>query len=191
MRRLVFALFVFSMMTLVTSCGSKKEDSKETAEEQNEQKFEDTNKEKDTDFAVDAADAGMLEVQLGQLAVSNASSPQVKQFGQMMVDDHTKANDELKALASELNISLPSALSDKSMKVYNKLAEKTGAEFDKDYIDQMVKDHKDVVDKFKKEADDGKEARLKQWASEKISTLQHHLQLAESAQETVKNTNNK
>jgi putative membrane protein len=190
-KKILFVAFAFSLVLFVSSCGSKNNDSKDTAEEQNEEKFEDTNKEKDTDFAVEAADAGMLEVQLGQLAVSNASSPQVKQFGQMMVDDHTKAGDELKALASELNYSLPASLSDKSMKVYNKLAEKSGADFDKEYVDQMVEDHKDVIGKFKKEADNGKEAKLQQWASEKLPTLQHHLQLAESAKETVKNTTNK
>lgn len=190
-RKISFVAFALAVAVGLSSCGNKNNDSKETAEDQNEEKFEDTNKEKDTDFAVDAADAGMLEVQLGQLAVSNASSPQVKQFGQMMVDDHTKANDELKALASELNYSLPASLSDKSMKVYNKLAEKSGTDFDKAYIDQMVDDHKDVLDKFKKEADNGKEARLKQWASEKIPALQHHLELAESAKETVKNANKK
>ena len=74
------------------------------------------------------------------------------------------------------------------MKVYNDLAEKTGAEFDKEYVDQMVKDHKDNIDRFKKEADDGNDAQIKSWASGKLATLEHHLTLAESAQETLKNS---
>jgi putative membrane protein len=187
MKNWITLLSISALILIMISCGNKN-DSKAVAEDQNEEKFDDTNKEKDTEFAVDVADAGMLEVQLSQLALANASSPQVKQFAQMMVDDHTKTNDELKSIAATENITLPSALSDKGMKVYNNLAEKTGAEFDKDYIDQMVKDHKDAIDKFKKEADDGKDSVLVNWASGKLSTLQHHLQLAESAQETLKNS---
>lgn len=189
MKKCAIVLFVSAVSLLSFSCGNKS-DSKAVAEDQNEEKFDDSNKEKDTEFAVEAADGGMREVQLGQLAVSNASSPQVKQFAQMMVDDHSKANDELKALAATLNITLPSSLSDKSMKIYNNLAEKTGDEFDKEYIDQMVKDHKDTIDKFKKEADDGNDPQIKSWASGKLATLEHHLKLAESAQETLKNSKN-
>ena len=170
----------------IGACGSKN-DSKAVAENQNDEKFDKATGESDAEFAVQAADGGMLEVQLGQLAVSSASSPQVKQFAQMMIDDHSKGNNELKALAAEKSISLPATLSDKSMKKYNDLAEKSGHDFDKDYIDLMVKDHKDDIDEFRKESEKGKVPELAKWASEKIATLEHHLQLAESAQETVKN----
>jgi putative membrane protein len=180
----LFAIAIMSVMSI--SCGNKN-DSKEIAEDQNEEKFDDR-KEKDVEFAVEAADGGLLEVQLGQLALSNASSPQVKQFAQMMVDDHGKANDELKALAAGKNITLPSTLSDKAMKIYNDIAGKAGNDFDKAYMDRMVKAHKDNIDTFKEEADKGADADLKSWASAKVSTLQHHLQLAESAAETLKNS---
>ena len=170
------------------SCGGKKDrDSKEMAEEQNEEKFDKSDAEKDTDFAVAAADGGMLEVQLGELAVTSASSPQVKQFGRMMADEHGKANEELKTLAQQKNISLPATLSEKSTKKYNDLAKKAGDEFDEAYIDLMVKDHKDDIDEFKKEADKGNDMAIAAWAAGKIPVLQHHLQMAESAQETLKN----
>lgn len=187
MKRLTTLAFMVPFMLLL-SCNRKAEtDSKDIAEERNEQKFEDSDAEKDTEFAVEAADGGMLEVQLGQLAVSNASSPQVKQFGQMMVDEHSKANEELKTLAAEKKITLPAQLSEKSMKKYNDLAQKSGSDFDKEYIDFMIKDHKEDIELFKKEADNGKDMGLASWASGKIPVLQHHLQLAESAEETVKN----
>jgi putative membrane protein len=178
---------VFAALML-GACGSKN-DSKAVAEDQNDEKFDKSTGEADAEFAVKAADGGMLEVQLGQLAVSSASSPQVKEFAQMMVDDHSKANEELKTLASGKGISIPTTLSDKNMKKYNDLAEKSGHDFDKDYIDLMVKDHKEDIDEFKKEADKGKVPELAKWASEKLPTLEHHLQLAQSAQETVKNSN--
>src|SRR5690606_28857010 len=133
-------LFFIAALALAISCGNpnKQEDSAEGAEDQNEEKFNDSNLERDTELAVEAADGGMLEVELGKLAQTNGSSPQVKKFGQMMADDHSKANDELKALAQQKNITLPAALSDKHQKKYNDLAEKKGKEFDKDYIDFMV-----------------------------------------------------
>lgn len=187
MKKINTLLALAFVFVFVMSCGKKAEtDSKEVAEEQNEEKFDERADEKTADFVVNAADAGMLEVQLGQLAVSNGTSPQVKQFGQMMIDDHGKVNDELKNAASSKNISVPGALSEKSQKVYNDLAAKSGAEFDKEYIDQMVKDHKDAIDLFKKQADDGKDSTFAQWAQEKLPSLQHHLDLAKSAQETLK-----
>jgi putative membrane protein len=187
--RILTLAFIFFV---AMSCGKKAEtDSKEVAEEANEEKFDERDNEKTADFVVNAADAGMREVQLGQLAVSNAASPQVKQFAQTMVDDHAKVNEELKAAATTKNITVPAALSEKSQKVYNDLAEKTGVEFDKEYIDQMVKDHKDAVDLFKKQADDGKDPELAKWAAEKLPALQHHLEMAESAQETLKDQKSK
>lgn len=188
----ILTLALSSVLLVAVSCGGKNnQDSKDTAEEQNDQTYDDSDAERDTDFAVEAADGGMFEVQLGQLAVTSASSPQVKQFGQMMVDEHGKANEELKTLAQEKNITLPATLSDKRMEKYNDLAKKSGDEFDEAYIDLMVKDHKEDIDKFKKEADKGNDMAIAAWAAGKIPVLEHHLQMAESAQETLKNNKNK
>jgi putative membrane protein len=172
----------------VMSCGNqaKQEDTKEVAEDQNEEKFDDSNIEKDTEFAVEAADGGMLEVELGKLAQANAASPEVKKFAQMMVDDHSKANDELKALAAQKSITLPAAMSEKCQKKYNDLTEKKGEEFDKDYVSLMVSDHKDDVDAFEKEADKGNDPELKAWAGEKLPTLRHHLEMAQATEEVLK-----
>jgi putative membrane protein len=173
------------------SCGgnqNKQEDPKDVAAEQNEDKFDDSDKEKDTDFAIAAADGGMLEVELGKLAQQKASSPEVKKFAQMMIDDHTKANDELKALASSKNISLPASLSDKNSDRIKDMQEKSGAEFDKDYIDFMVNDHQDDIDKFEKQSENGKDADLKSWAAGKVTTLKHHLEMAKATQAVVKNS---
>jgi putative membrane protein len=173
----------------VIACGNqaKQEDTKEVAEDQNEEKFDDSNIEKDTEFAVKAADGGMLEVELGKLAQTNAASPEVKKFAQMMVDEHTKANDELKTVAAQKNITLPAAMGEKCQKKYNDLAEKKGKDFDKDYISLMVSDHKDVVDEFEKEAEKGNDPELKAWAGEKLPTLRHHLEMAQATEEVVKN----
>jgi putative membrane protein len=172
---------------VLASCGTKsdQDDSKEIAEEQNEEKFDDTQLEDATDFAVEAADGGMLEVQLGQLALTKASSPQVKEFAQSMIDDHSKANEELKNLAQSKNITLPSTLSEKNQKDYNDLAEKSGADFDKAYCEFMVKDHKDDLDKFKKAAEKAEDPDLKSWAAGKVPVLEHHLSMAEGLEKGI------
>ena len=103
-----------------------------------------------------------------------------------MIDDHSKANEELSALAQSKNITLPTSLSDKHQKKYDDLAKKSGSDFDKEYTDLMVKDHKDVVDMFKKAADKCNDAELKGWAAGKISALEHHLSMAENVKEQVK-----
>lgn len=172
---------------VLASCGTKsdQDDSKEIAEEQNEEKFDDTQLEDATEFAVEAADGGMLEVQLGQLALTKASSPQVKEFAQSMIDDHSKANEELKNLAQSKNITLPSALSEKNQKDYNDLAEKSGADFDKAYCEFMVKDHKEDLDKFKKAAEKAEDPDLKSWAAGKVPVLEHHLSMAEGLEKGI------
>jgi putative membrane protein len=190
MKTIPVVLFLI-LLFLSDSCSTKKtddapDDAKEVAEEQNEAKFDDTNLEDVTEFAVNAADAGMMEVQAGSLALTKASSANVKEFAQSMIDDHAKANEELKALAQGKNISLPPSLSDKCQKKYNDLMEKSGNDFDKAYAELMVKDHKDVVDMFKKASDNAKDQDLKNWAIEKLPALQHHLEMAEALEKSMK-----
>lgn len=187
MKTVLNLLFLGTLAAGVAACGNKNrtEDSKEVAKDQNEAKFEDTKVEDDTDFAVGAADDGMFEVEAGKLAQTNAHSPAVKKFAQTMVDEHSKANDELKSLAEQKNISLPGALSDKHQKKYDDLASKKGVDFDKEYTSTMVSAHKDAVDAFKKEADKGHDNDVKMWASGKIATLEHHLEMAKETDDAV------
>ncbi|HTN45769.1 MAG TPA: DUF4142 domain-containing protein [Flavipsychrobacter sp.] len=175
---------LFGLLTALTACENHPEDTKEMAEEANEQKF-DKPMEKDADFVTTAANGGMMEVKLGELASSKASSKKVKDFAAMMVTDHSKANDELKAIATQKNISLPSSLSNDMQDKYNELNSKTGSEFDRAYISYMVKDHKEDIDLFKQEAEKGNDSDLKNWASGKIPVLEHHLHMAEQADSTL------
>ncbi len=183
-------LNILMLAALLTSfsCGNskKEEDTKEVAEEQNEEKFEDTNIEKDTEFAVDVADEGMLEVQLGQLALTNATSAQVKAFAQTMVTDHGTANDELKSAAAQKAITLPAALSEKAQKTYDDFAQKKREDFDKDYVNLMIDNHKETINKFEKESENGKDADLKTWATGKLAALKHHLEMAEQLKDGLK-----
>lgn len=134
----------------------------------------------DTKFAMNAAQGGMAEVKMGQLAASKGSSDFVKQFGQKMVDDHSKANDQLKSVASKDNMTLPTDVDAKDQAEYDKLSKLSGAAFDKEYERCMLADHKKDVMDFKKESMSGKNPDLKSFAGETLPTLQQHLQMIES-----------
>lgn len=131
--------------------------------------------EKAKDFAADAATAGMLEVELGNLAQQKATSKSVRNFGKMMVDDHTKTNDNLKTIATQKNIDLPPAITDEQRKDIDKLSKKTGADFDKAYIDMMVDDHKKNIAAFKKAQGDVSDNDIKNFITNTLPTLQKHL----------------
>jgi putative membrane protein len=101
----------------------------------------------DKDFVHDLAIAGMTEVELGRLALEHGMNGDVKNFGQMMIDDHTKAAEKLKAIASQHSITVPAQLDDKHRELRDKLAKLQGADFDREYMNAMVSGHEDVLDK--------------------------------------------
>lgn len=136
----------------------------------------------DKKFVMEAADGGMAEVELGKLATSKASDQKVKDFGQKMVDDHTKANNDLKAVAQSKSITLPTSVSAKNKALMDKLSGMSGAAFDQAYVAAMVKDHKKDVADFQKEANGGKDADVKGFASKTLPTLQEHLKMIQDIQ---------
>jgi putative membrane protein len=128
----------------------------------------------DQAFVKEAAIGGMAEVDLGQLAVSKASNPDVKQFGQRMVDDHGKANDELKSWASQKSVNLPTELDAKHKAEHAKLEKLSGEAFDRAYMTSMVADHNKDVAEFQKQSKSAKDPDLKAWAAKTLPTLQDH-----------------
>jgi putative membrane protein len=128
----------------------------------------------DRTFVTDAAIGGMAEVEMGKLAVQKASSESVKSFGQKMVDDHSKANDELKTVAMKQKIDLPTSLDSKHQATVDRLSKLSGAAFDRAYVREMVKDHDQDVMEFKKESTSGQDAAVRDFASKTLPTLQEH-----------------
>ena len=141
----------------------------------------------DRKFMEKAAQGGMAEVELGKLATQKASAPEVKQFGQRMVDDHSKANDQLKQIATSKGVNLPTDLDRSTRREMDKLSKLSGADFDREYMKHMVSDHKKDVSEFKSEARKAKDADLKQFAASTEPTLEQHLQLAQSTEQAAKN----
>jgi len=130
-------------------------------------------------WAMNVAKDGMAEVELGRLATEKASSNDVKMFGQRMVDDHSKANDELKMLAQSKSITLPAAADAKHKATHDRLAKLSGAAFDRAYAQAMLADHRQAVASFKKESQSGNDPDLKAFATKTLPTLQDHLKMAE------------
>ena len=139
----------------------------------------------DIAFMKKAAIGGMAEVQLGELAQQKASNARVKEFGARMVQDHSKANDELKQLAGTKGVTLPTALDSKNQKVIDRLQAMSGAAFDRAYMSDMVSDHKEDIADFQKESQGGKDVDVKAFATKTLPTLKEHLKMAESGNSTA------
>ena len=133
---------------------------------------------KDQQFLQHAARDGLAEVQLGQMAAERATNPEVQRFGQRMASDHTKANQELMALAQSKNLSVPKEIDKKHQKTAEALTKKQSTSFDREYTRDMVKDHEKAVQLFTTEANEGRDADIKAFASKTLPTLQEHLQMA-------------
>lgn len=131
----------------------------------------------DKKFVMETGQGGMMEVELAKLAVEKASSEEVKQYAQRLVDDHTKANDELTQLASQKGVTIPH--DEKAMmKGKEKLSKRSGADFDREFMSMMVKDHTKEVKEFEDVSTKSKDTDVKDWAAKTLPTLREHLQMA-------------
>jgi putative membrane protein len=139
----------------------------------------------DQHFVMEAAKGGLAEVELGKLAKDKASSDQVKQFAQRMVDDHSKANDELKSIAQNKNITLPTNLDAKDKALQDRLSKLSGEQFDKMYMQHMLQDHRKDVAAFRTESKSGKDPDVKAFAAKTLPTLEEHLKQAQDTNKAV------
>lgn len=129
-------------------------------------------------FAKQAAMGGMAEVKLSQLAMDRASSTEVKTFARRMVEDHSKANTELKQIAEKQKLVLPEKLDGKHQKAYDKLSKMSGADFDHEYMKTMMSDHDETVAKFKDESLYGQDPALKSFAMKTLPVIEKHDSMA-------------
>jgi putative membrane protein len=132
----------------------------------------------DSTFAKNSAQAGMTEIQLGQIAKDKSTNDDVKNFGQKMIDDHTKAGDALKQVATQKSITLPTEVNATQKAEIARLSKLSGKSFDRAYMSQMVKDHTAVVAALKHASQTSKDADIKGWASNTAPTAEEHLKMA-------------
>lgn len=161
----------------VTSCKQepKSEDSKEAAEDVNEVTFEEDNaKEDDSQYLVDAAETDLKEIEIGKLAQQKSTDADVKAYGKMLVDDHTKSFNDVKALAGKKQITLPATVTEDGQDEYNKLNEKTGLDFDKKFAEMMVDGHEKNIEKAQKASEKASDEEIRMWAANKLVALTKH-----------------
>jgi len=133
-------------------------------------------------FLTDVIQTNNAEIKFGQAAQSTGSTQAVRDFGKMLVDDHTKANAQASEIAKALNVIVPTSIKPDDMATYNMVTGMKGAGFDKDFADAMVKGHQNAIDKFRKEADSGDPAQVTDFAKQTLPTLKKHLETAKSLQ---------
>jgi putative membrane protein len=140
----------------------------------------------DNGFMIKAAQGGMAEVELGRMAATKAQNAEVKKFAQMMVEDHSNANTELKSLATKKGVTIPAETDAEHKSVADKLTALSGAEFDKAYVQAMVDDHKKTVDLFQNESTNGTDAEAKAFAAKTLPKIKAHLEMIQGIQTKMK-----
>ena len=140
----------------------------------------------DKEFMKKASAAGLAEVNLSQLALRRATNPAVREFAQRMGNDHMRANENLLGIANNKQILAAERMDDTHTKLRDKLAKLEGAEFDREYMEAMVKDHEEAVKLFEKQSKDGQDAALKAAAGDMLPRLKKHLEMARDICKEVK-----
>jgi putative membrane protein len=187
------ALVLLALPFLVVACNNDASDSVEKADSANEAKLDSPSSrpgistdETSTNFLVKAADGGMAEVKLGELAQQKATNTKVKEFATMMTNDHSGANTQVKSLAAARNVTLPAMPGDDNMKKEQDLAKKSGADFDRSFMSTMVDDHQKTIDIFEDASDDVKDAEVKTFIDNTLPKLRMHLDSAKAIQRRLK-----
>jgi putative membrane protein len=184
MKKLTYVMMIAGAAFIFESCNQSAKDAKQTADSLNKSKDTTTNamntggiavNSEDAKFATAAANGGMAEVALGKLALTKTSNTAIKDFAQMMVTDHSKANYELMAIAKAKNITLPTEPDSSHLKKMDELSKKSGSDFDKAYVSAMIDGHKKTLDLMNKEAKDGSDTTLKAFAAKTAPVVQSHL----------------
>jgi putative membrane protein len=172
----VLARSIFAALALVLSFGAYAADKKS-----NDGKASKS----DASFMTDAANDNLAEIELGKVVQQKSQNADVKAFAQRMVDDHTKANQELEPIATKMGVSLPKAPTGSHAKVVKELSKKD-KRFDHEYAEAMVEDHEKAVKLFEKTSKKGDSEEVRQFAAKTLPTLQEHLKMAKDLKKKVK-----
>ncbi|NDI98033.1 DUF4142 domain-containing protein [Flavobacterium sp. LaA7.5] len=170
------------------SCKNDKKDTEEVAEEQNEEKFDDNkDMEDDSEYLVHAAEVDMKEIELGKMAQQKATNAGIKEYGKMMVEQHTKASEKTKDLAQSMNVTLPMAITEDGKEAWEDLNDETGMDFDKKYINMMVDGHEKTIKMMEEASEEAQSEKIRRWASDMLPTHREHLQKAKTLKEEMDN----
>src|SRR5687768_2962880 len=191
MKTIPFVLFAMSL--LIWACNNEAKDSVEKADSINKASIDSpaaqqtvVADEATASFLVKAANGQMTEVKLGEVAQQKAMDARVKGFGSMMVHDHSAVHDKVKTLAAQRNVTLPTAVSDESQKDIDECSKKSGRDFDKAYMTDMVKKHEATIDMFEDAANKSNDAEVKTFINNTLPKVREHLDSAKAIQKGLK-----
>lgn len=188
------ATVVLSALTMMLmACNNETKDSVEQADSANRARLDSpgttqpiTTDEETSSFLVKAANGGMTEVQLGQVAQQKGTHQKVKDFGAMMVHDHSAVNEQVKTMAAQRNVTLPSAVSDENQKDITDLEKKSGNDFDRAYIKHMVAAHQSTIDMYESALNKINDTEVKTFINNALPKVKSHLDSAKAIQKTLR-----
>jgi putative membrane protein len=178
------ATLCFGLTMFAASCSNEK-DSKEVAEETNEANLN-KDEEKAADKLVHAYSANLFEIKAAENAAMNASTEDVKKLSAMLIEAHSKMNADVKTLADAKGVTLPADLTEDQRKELEKLAEKTGIDYDKAFTDKMKSKHEDAVKFYDKTAEKCDDPQVKTWASNTAPEVRSHLDMVLMTENAIK-----
>jgi putative membrane protein len=179
MKQSLFVLLVLGLISVGCTSTNKAATPDTTAQPNSGAAASSPSTSSDQDFVTKAAQGNSAEVELGKIVAAKTKDPNVKQFAQMMVKDHTTALNELQELAQTKNLNFNDDLPDDAKALQTTFSSDTGKQLDKDYMDNMVEDHQKDVQEFTDQSQKAKDPDVKQWASKTLPTLQKHLEKAQ------------
>lgn len=164
------------LLFILNSCKNETKNSKDTAC---------NSVKKDSTLLHDATSIKLSEIQIGKLELMNGSSEEVKKFAEALLADHKKSLNDLKMLAVDKTITIPTAVNDETRKEYNSLDTIAGADFDKKFIDILTEGHNEKIDKMTQISKEATDDDIKEWASEQIVLLTNHYKEAKKLQQKM------
>lgn len=179
------AVLCFGLTVATTSCSNENKDSKEIAEDANKANL-DKDGAKAADKLVHAYSANMFEIKVAENAAVNATTEDVKKLSAMLIEAHTKMNMDVKTLADSKGITLPTELTEEQRKELEKLAEKTGIDYDKSFTDKMKRKHEDAVTFYEKTADKCEDPQVRNWADATVPEVRSHLDMVLMTENAIK-----
>lgn len=195
----IFRILTLASLVFMLACETRREsdsdsadaneDSKEVAEEANDEKFEDNKAENDADFVANTVAANYGEIKFAGLANQRSANPEVKKAATMLVEDHTKALNELKTLAQSKNITVPVEEDDEARRKTERFSDEAGKDFDKKWCKEMIDRHDESIRKFENRLEKTEDADLKAWISKTLPVLRTHREHVNALHEKIKDTN--
>jgi putative membrane protein len=182
---------LFALSFILLACNNAGKDSVEKADSVNEAKLDSSSvinpppiatDEETSSFLVKAANGGMEEMQLGEIARQKAVNQKVKDFGAMMIKDHSAENDLVKSLSARRNVTLPTTVGDEEKKEINNLNKKSGAGFDRAYMKSIIRNHNKKINLFENASDKVKDTEVKTFIDNALPQLRNYLDSAKAIQ---------